>query len=138
MTDGQIDALVAEHVMHRPPRDIRIRGGTSTVRVYPRPGDASCADGTWHDHELARSYGAPRYSTDIASAWQVVEEMRRRGFLVSIEDDASDEREPLVQWWNVLFYSGDKGDQADLCQKADAPKAICLAALRALGADVTP
>lgn len=61
-------------------------------------------------------------STDIAAAWQVVGKLRERGFGFSLNDA-----------WIAWFLAAPNEYQAS----ADtAPHAICLAALRAVGAEV--
>lgn len=60
-----------------------------------------------------------RYSTDIAAAWEVANEVMGNYFELSFLDGK----------WSVYFSSGDA--QADT-----APEAICLAALKSLGIDV--
>lgn len=102
----------------------------------------------------------PHYSTDIASAWAVVHEMRRRGFDFKMEQSGahhyvgsngrftvfnektmvsftchnavcSEEKGPGVDWHGA---AGGNGHGAEL-EAETAPLAICRAALKALGAD---
>ena len=72
---------------------------------------------------------AKEYSTDIAAAWEVVEKLKAGGFSLIAEWDAHDEM------WYVVFsnVSSYKAGEADA-----APHAICLVALAAVGAPVTP
>ena len=67
------------------------------------------------------------YSTDIAAAWEVVEYMRAKdewAFTLGTDTDGD---------WDATFWEGDTFHDAT----ADtAPHAICLAALKAIGAEV--
>jgi len=66
------------------------------------------------------------YSTDIAAAWEVVEKFISEG--VSIYRD---DRQPSKGKWYALFGDG-CGVEADT-----VPLAICLAALKAVGVEVS-
>lgn len=69
----------------------------------------------------------PRYSSDIAAAWQVVEKMRERATYMAVE------RHP--NYWRAVVYDGNW--YFELSEHADAaPLAICLAALRTVGVEV--
>jgi hypothetical protein len=75
--------------------------------------------------------GFPRYSTDIAAAWEVVEKLTAdHEFRFQ-----ADYYGPFVQF---IRYAEDKnGDHPDYSSSADtAPHAICLAALKAVGVEV--
>lgn len=91
----EVDALVAEKVM----------GWTISEGFYYGPGERVPAN-------------IPRYSTDIAAAWEVVEKMRgAAGFML------------------VNFAGGGwQADIGDACEHAEtAAHAICLAALTGVG-----
>ena len=78
------------------------------------------------------------YSTDIAAAWEVVAELRRRDWFMGIAEAL------LPKGWGCVFtplHEGDKiEDPNDTrpervdARAATAPHAICLAALKAKGA----
>jgi len=125
MTDRELDAMVAEHVMgwYRTAMDWFVRKGK--FRREPKP-----------------------YSTDIAAAWLVVEAMRERGWSVFI-DDMPDGASAQVVNLNCEHHADehDTGSYASgtfrggYCALSEAkapkaPRAICLAALRALGVEV--
>jgi len=110
----RLDALVAEQVMgwRKPNRPYQ-----SWDKRPDLPGVMLC-----RQHEL------PRFSSDIAAAWQVVEKLRER-FSVEIRVDHSVAR--------VRVFAGDRydllpGAVRDLAQveARTAPIAICLAALQ--------
>lgn len=64
------------------------------------------------------------YSTDIAAAWAVVEEMQRCGFDVDIT---------YTQKWRVSFWRGDI--ERAITKRSAVSEAICVAALAAIGVD---
>jgi len=66
----------------------------------------------------------PHYSTDIAAAWLVVEHLRERGYRLNMY-------ESLLGGEYVAMFIGEKGSQ---CGGTTAPHAICLSALKAVGA----
>ena len=72
----------------------------------------------------------PRYSDEIAAAWQVVEKMRELGWWPSMYLAGR-------KSWRVYFHGHDPAHLASHAASADtAPEAICLAALAAVGAEV--
>ena len=72
------------------------------------------------------SNGVPRYTTDIAAAWKVVEKMEEE-WATTLETDGT-------RRWVVRFWAGDEFNESGY--RATAPEAICIAALRATGLDV--
>lgn len=80
----------------------------------------------------------PEYSTDIASAWLVVERMRVLGWTFGIDDlgYSTDEKNLSVltdaPLWRARFDTLNNERWA-WQEAATAPLAICLAALEALG-----
>ena len=107
MTNRELDALVAEKVM-----GWRRREGRWLVpdRVYSR---RNC----------------PRYSTSIAAAWQVVERFEER---VAIEGPVT----TSDIWRCSIWTSWDENRESSVADTTSAPRAICLAALRAVGVGV--
>jgi hypothetical protein len=76
----------------------------------------------------------PRHSTSIEKAWQVIEQMARTGWFFVLEYDSTD-------CLDVAFYRTSKCDGGGAEQwitgpLADAPRLICVAALKALGIEV--
>lgn len=69
-------------------------------------------------------------STDIADSWQVVEKMRERGYAVRI---IADNQAPMVY---VSMLSPHDTAWVDPVDEKSAPRAICLAALKAVGVEV--
>lgn len=106
----KIDALVSQHIMNKV--------------AYQSP------LGPWWENEPDEEEPAhplPRYSLDIAAAWQVVEKMRERPVYVVVE--------PHPDYWRAVVY--DENWYFVVSEHADtAPFAICLAALRAVGVEV--
>ena len=115
---AELDAMVAEKVMGWTWHIVRIHASTNTMTAWVRPG-----------HHVPKTidpgnnWNAPLpYSTDIAAAWEVVEKMYKD--------------HKLGMWMDVTVpesgidaYFGDFKGAADT-----APLAICLAALKAVGA----
>ena len=136
----ELDALVAEKVMgcrvswwslrlvDRPPTDIEWRHGLFTSEASlerMEEGEVLVADanGDMPMHQmLGRSEweGIPRYSTDIAAAWEVVEKMRARGLIVDLTLGAG----AYCRIGGFRPFAEERG--------ATAPLAICLAALKAV------
>ncbi len=78
-------------------------------------------------HYSDQDGGPLHYSTDIAAAWLVVEEMRGRGWFFDLGDkpsDGDDLTSPRV--WNAFVNRTTRGPDA-----STAPLAICLVALAA-------
>jgi hypothetical protein len=113
----ELDALIAEKVM-----GWRI---LKKLTIPPKPLDEAdpCGlpPGVSDDGKTAW-VSIPHYSADIADAWQVVEKLLAQGFGVEI---LSDQGQWSVQFWN-LGRQTEYGDSA--------PHAICLAALKVVGA----
>jgi hypothetical protein len=65
----------------------------------------------------------PHYSSDIADAWLVVEELKQWEFELS--------RNRQEKWWYALFWRGEHSEIAS--EGPSASRAICLAALEAIG-----
>jgi len=111
MTDQEISLLVAEKVM----------------------GWQHLVDGSYSDepYYFIDAIHEPRYievakwqpTTRIDQAWQVVEKMVADGWGISIHDD-----------WLVVFFRHDK-DAQEAVDKS-AARAVCIAALRAVGQEV--
>ena len=113
MNDGpELDALVAEKVMGL--SNVRLARGTSSIYLYDREPD--------DPHEV------PRYSTDMAAAWLVAENLMTTGDL-----DILGHRHP-VTWFVEYIHGGGFGEprtHSRLIGSSTAPHAICLAALSA-------
>lgn len=126
MTNRELDALVAEKVMHDTSnRCPKCHGLKET--------DVSDSD-NWIDmrpcrHCDARGWIPPACSTDIAAAFQVVEKMREKGFSHTVTSNLMGEHISLF-----LEVNKSKHVQSEIC--VTAPEAICHAALRALGEEV--
>ena len=119
MTDRELDALVAEKVM-----GCRVAWNAAPYCdcSVDRPHDIATDDDTF---EL------PFYSTDIAAAWEVVETL---GYNWSLNRDVG-------KCWNDYQIAGDlkyrfvlaaPGSPMEGVVADTAPRAICLAALKAM------
>lgn len=91
--------------------------------------------GTWVDDKY-RCYDEGNYSTNIAKAWQIVEKFRHgddRFVAACMElhlSDACEEKD-----WYCTFYAPDLAKHEVWAETA--PLAICLAALKAVGIDIS-
>lgn len=115
MTDRELDALVAEKVMGW----ARLQPGNDEIGWKTGPGALDLS-------------GLPEFSTDIAAAWEVVEEIRRRGLAPEIALLA------YGKAWGVGFKSWRSNTTLTPANfvHASAPHAICLAALKAVGVEL--
>jgi hypothetical protein len=73
----------------------------------------------------------PHYSTDIAEAWRVVEKMREKGWDVMVDTTGYPGEE-----WRCLMWQGERERWIPAAAQS-APMAICLAALKANGIEVS-
>jgi hypothetical protein len=137
MQDREIDALVAEHVMGW--RWVEHGGFDWIVPPDVVPDIAFFMWGHRIHDDKPQFSGEfenvlPHYSTDIAAAWKVVEAMRAAGYSVSIGyyangcDVGITARNSRAGWEAVRPVYGGHADTA--------PRAICIAALRAKGVNV--
>lgn len=106
----ELDALIAEEVM-----------GYNVMRTE------------WDAHEIyteqARSaVPCPNYSASIEAAWQVVQKLSKEGWHFRIEIDADGEL------FSVSLFRNERDGQSEIWA-GNAPEAICLAALKALGVE---
>ncbi len=108
MSDRELDALVAEKVMGY--TNVRPLGDEHGTLIAHSPG--ACCDG----------HGVPQFSTDIAAAWHVVEKMRERR--IHLELGSRIDGSWLVSFGNLRAFDN------------SAPRAVCLAALKAVGVEV--
>lgn len=114
MKDRELDALVAEKVM-----------GWELIGIAPSGGRVVHSPRLW-EKEL------PHYSSDIAAAWQVVEKMEKDGWESGCETSKGIRR-AWFAWDRRKRFSPKLPKFAE----AEAiPRAICLAALKAVGAEV--
>ena len=118
-----LNALVAETVMGWTPITHYGERGTG---FWSTTGSES--DGPWIADEQI-----PAYSTDISAAWEIVERLRLAGCTVRLcGEPAAD-----LRWnWRCTVTGMAKGYESGIWSgSADTPAlAICLAALRVLGA----
>ena len=121
MAGRELDALVAERVMgwKRPTREFQPWDKTGEGMVLCTP------------HEL------PRFSEDIAAAWQVVERLHSEGWMLRLW---------LTDYgWHASFLHSSIREDDDSrlvevsagAQNDTAPLAICLVALMAVGMKVS-
>ncbi len=118
----ELDALVAEKVMGC--RVVHCRDGTYKLRV---PGSYDRVD--FVTAEGARS-ACPKYSTDIAAAWEVMEKMAKEGYKPCVGMNG--------HCWDATMRVDIATTTEDEWMSANtAPLAICRAALAAVESKVT-
>jgi|AGTN01.3.fsa_nt_gi hypothetical protein len=150
----EMDALIASKVFGWLVRKLPVFNDPETGRVHsctfcnnPHLGftcskafnhrEDYCTD--WHretnEEGCINSQPVPAYSTDIAETWFVVEEMKRRGWLIHIAMlsngfvvNGTEYELPNGKWTGALLLGGSVQRCGDT-----APEAICKAALAALG-----
>lgn len=153
MTDREIDALVAEKVMgwqsYIDKRDCwvvvrpvektnQFQDGRQTEWTGERAWGHDVASGKrWDRPWWGATQSVPEFSTDIAAAFFVVEAMRAKGFVFEFE------------WWpesenSAARFTNDRRERNEECDEwrpfaaSERPaRAICLAALKALGVEVS-
>jgi hypothetical protein len=118
VTDRELDEAVAVKVMGWEVSPV-VEGSPYHGGSYVRQGPM------WH-----RLFNP---STDIAEAWRVVERMRELGFWVSVEFDGI---ACFCAWfgWGSVDRPAGQCQTGPECANPTAPRAICEAALAALGA----
>jgi hypothetical protein len=136
----EIDALVAEKVM-----------GSRVAWIKPehidRGDGKGMEEGSFEPYPVMTSgdslIEAPKYSTDIAAAWEVVERMRGEGWSFRFGNNscAKDQNvASFAQGWrglgaNILTGEYIYDDNSSMVAET-APLAICKAALKAKGIEV--
>lgn len=132
LSDRELDELVATRLMGWFLVGIaRINGrDTSSCWWHESKGDPLDPRGG------ASAIGFPAYTRDIAAAFDVVEEMRVRGWEFSLLRAA-----PQVHRWVAAFSrtrpTMGGPSQASAHDAHSIPRAICIAALKAIGVDAT-
>ena len=132
----ELDALVAEKVMGwrwvQVPKDC---DGLNEGRCLA-PVGLDEKNHQWTPKGKISEYSGPRYSTDIAAAWEVVEKL-----CLSVCASAPGlGGKPASYWVGFADMSGrflvaDLNNPSVVCEET-APLAICLAALKAVGVDL--
>ena len=127
----ELDALVAEEVMGEVEAHAPVGDGLTRTDVFGAPSLLAADDKirVAYPKSLAAGrlwpaqYCGPKYSTDLAAAWEVVEKMRERyvDFLLEWDHDQ----------WRASYCGENEDARADTVALA-----ICLAALRAVGVEV--
>lgn len=84
------------------------------------------------EYEKIRGVIPPSYSTDIAAAWEVVDQVDKKGFTFSIESHFNGAGRKYYKWSAVF---GDRINNNNGTEGYTAPHAICLAALKAVGVE---
>lgn len=117
----ELDALIATKVM----------GWTRGISDVCNVLGWRTPDSIWvHDAD-----GVPHYSTDIAAAWEVVEQLKAHKDYVSfgLTDDSNSSTATFANFEGVWFAGFGLGVGGECVGAATAPLAICLAALKAIG-----
>ncbi len=125
----ELDALIAEHVMGWTKRISADHTG-SPIKALRAIGVIYA----WKDaKKKEQGLDVPRYSTDIAAAWMVVDRMRTH-----VPDYRALRMESVPLGYTVAFYSHKNplNRVGAFVAAETAPLAICLAALKALNIEI--
>lgn len=120
----KIDALVATHLLAFERIEL-VHSSHGSTRTF-----------TWRDpvqKELYDDESLPRFTVDIAAAWEVVEKLRSKGCTMDLFDTPD-------HGWQAAFDTDPCGDHEEtVCGGfgPTVPIAICLGALKAAGIEVT-
>lgn len=120
--DLALDALVAERVLGW----TNVHIALSNVRGIP-PG---YADKQPPDRIV--NFPGLGWSTVISSAWAVVEAMRAKGYLLALTERPASAEDLEGVRWIAEFWAPLPGFKHAIASAPSAPRAICLAALKAL------
>ena len=128
----ELDALVAEKVMgtEKPSREFA---------PHPYSSNTIHTSRCWHWHYGENDWLPMPYSADIAAAWETVEAMAAKHSTLKLFSPGArmnDEHDVHATRWAARFYSWGPpwGPSGPTCEGESAPHAICLAALKAVGA----
>lgn len=127
----ELDILIAEKVMGW------TREPINPLSIEPDRRGWLNVNGYYFSHPDATTYEnekLPKYSTNIAAAWEVVEKIKMEKCMININEDATFSSVQIERFhplptggtWSCIVESSD-GESA--------PHAICLAALKAVGYD---
>lgn len=130
MTDPGLDELVARRVFRR-------KLVTATDKRPMTWNGCRVSDGVYLDTGKKSAWGRvvrniPKYSSSIADAWLVVEAMERKGYCWTVESEPGN----CIRAEFAPEEHGPRGWTGS-SEEDITPRAICLAALRALGVKVT-
>ncbi len=118
----KIDALVAEHIT----KGNKFQGHFVDV-----------VDGETNKVKIGMRWEYPRYSEDIAAAWEVVEKMRENEVLLWTQLSPGGNYRIEIRRFLKSDVTDSIWEKAQGYEVADtAPLAICLAALRAKGVEL--
>jgi hypothetical protein len=134
----ELDALVAERVTKVEPRRVAFAtrdGGQSAAFWEDREGFTTKRDvAEWaqkHDHQVSEWLEYPRYSEDIAAAFQVVENLKADGWRFVLSS-----REAYTELWWCGFerpaHWESNQSQVGKATAETAPLSVCRAALKAV------
>lgn len=117
----ELDALVAEKIIKLSAKYWR---PTCFVNDHELDANVWCYDcsGMVDDQERVPEH----YSTEIAAAWLVVEKLATQGLRLSLDAFGGD------PWW--VEFADEQWERGAQATANTAPHAICLAALKAVGA----
>ena len=152
LTDRALDALVAEKVMGEPmPTDVPDDIIGLIMRSQPSPGGAWVCVVRYADGDVP-TWEPRRFSANIAAAWEVVEKILElthpcpypapkytgRGFRL---EKRTEDQDDCDVWLCRLPETTAAPPHEEMtygvsAEDKSAPRAICLAALRAIGVEV--
>jgi len=146
LTLREIDRLIAEQIFGIRPcnkwKQISLGGAGGPALIHgdldnPVQHDYECYPDVQEVQTMQGELGGPaQYTTEIAAAWKLIEHMHELGFGVAIRRRAKDFKyEVELRTAQPVQFAKEVGRV--ISKQATAPLAICLAALKASGLDVT-
>jgi hypothetical protein len=136
----KLDALVAQKVMEWKLLTItkndaqELLNTPSNIHIHAEKLEtvSRFVEGVWRDIKGTVGVELPHYSTDISTAWEVVEKMHSNGFRWAINTGlAEDPGQAHIKINIVRVESSDH--EHNYAVAYTVPHAICLAALKAVG-----
>lgn len=141
--DLQIDELIARHIMGDLPeiRWAASQDGGKSIALWTdnlitkQVVEEFCVK--YPQYAVVRRDIWPRYSGNMLAAWRVVEKMRAAGWSFSLAWSVkTDHSHPGIITDVMVAFCGSDAPVKGCATDAEAPRAICLAALRAMRIEI--
>lgn len=134
MTDNELNALIAERVMGL--ENVRVYTGHEDISLFRIDNDGPTIGGLIYPKLPWLLAGVPDYCNDIVAAWQValkVASMPGYSVVIHVSEGVWIEKETKTESGTVVTLAWQEVARVGVAGDA---RAICLAALKAVGVDV--